>query len=139
MPSTVLLAVLLAVGCGLLAAACGSATGGEGTDPGPYTVTNLVVGGQVVEPVTARVEIDRTFGDLTIDTDCGTTLGAVALRHDGRAAVSLPGGSVRPCEPATRTGVDTLVAALERTSAWSESASAIVFSNDDHDVVTIRR
>ncbi|MFV0258029.1 MAG: hypothetical protein ACK5PP_06235 [Acidimicrobiales bacterium] len=124
-------------GC-LLLSGCGTAGGTDAAAPDAYTVTNLVVHGQTVEPVTALIEIDRTYGDLVIDTDCGTALGAVALHDDGRAAVSLPGGSDRPCDPATRTGVDTLIAALERTATWSESASAIVFSNADRDVITIR-
>ena len=151
-------ALLLCVaGLLVLAPACGSsgsadtgtgtsAAAGGGAGPtvapealgGAYTVSGLRVGG-ADQPLTSqpKVVIDTSFGGFTLDTACGEMLGAYTLRSDGRAGVTLPGGTVGNCPAAARALHDQVVATLGGVSTWSQNGTTLVLATPSGDQLTL--
>lgn len=145
----------------VLAAGCGSSEEEADGPTGPtvattelggtYQLTQLQVDGDEVAIDAIEVgdgldvTIDAAFGGLRLDTACGVLLGSFSLAEDGRAGVTIAGGSTIDCSAAARGQQDELVSALGRIDAWSAEGDAtplvsgIDLASSADDLIILRR
>jgi heat shock protein HslJ len=97
---------------------------------GAFTLASLTVGGSgqpLAVPV--HVELDPVHGQLTIDTGCNTKLGSFSLLDDGRAGVTVAGGTELPCTAGPGRQEARLLAVLAEVSSWRESGAGLVLQS----------
>ncbi|MGF1595901.1 MAG: hypothetical protein ACFCVK_03070 [Acidimicrobiales bacterium] len=124
-----------------LSAAC-APTGGAGplTAPEPggrYTLVDPAADA-AGPPDPVIVELDDEFGSLRIDAGCGTLLGAFSLLPDGRAGVTVAGGSVSDCEPGLARRQNELVDDLATVEAWDGDGDELRLEGGDATLVLRR-
>lgn len=138
----------LAVACGSddPADAAGSGSGLTGQRvadqrlEGSWRVSSIVDDGEETTAAsTVLIELDTTFGDVAVDSSCGSDLGAFSLFDDGRAGFSLTGGSQRDCDAASGAEREQLVTVLTDVTGWKETAAGLRFTTPSGDQVDLTR
>lgn len=93
---------------------------------GLFTVTTIELDGQTESPVEPIVfEIDANFGDLAIDTTCGTLLGSFSFFDDGSAGITIAGRSVNPCSDEAEDQMERLLTILGQVTAWTADDTTV--------------
>ena len=137
----------LALVLALFVSACGTDGTGESTGPtvadrrfgGLFTLTALTIDGQDEAPLEPIVfEIDAEFGSLAIDTACGTLLGSFSFFDDGRAGITIAGGSQQSCGADVEAQTGRLLAALGRIDAWSTSGVGFNLQSPMDDMLSLK-
>ncbi len=106
---------------------------------GLFTVTEILLGGRSEAPVEPIVfEIDTEFGDLSIDTACGTLLGSFTFLEDGGAGITIAGRSRPPCSAEAEAQTGRLLEILERVDGWRSDADSLTLLGPGGDQVTMR-
>ncbi len=90
-------------------------------------------------PVGAAFEFEAEFGALTIETECGRLLGSFSLLDDGRAGITVAGGSSRDCSADAEQQQSALLGALGRVDAWSVTDGGLDLLSSDGDLVGLVR
>lgn len=140
----------LAVAAPLLAgltAGCGSVSGpapdvavADARLGGSYTVASMTVDEQSETPVVpVTFQIDADYGELVVDTGCNTLLGSFSLLGDGRAGVTLAGGSSLSCTDTAQQQESTLLATLAGVDSWSETAAGLALHAPGGDEIVLAR
>ncbi|MCP4223542.1 MAG: META domain-containing protein [Actinomycetia bacterium] len=106
---------------------------------GLFNVTDLQVEGRPEPPVEPIVfEIDAEFGDLSIDTACGTLLGSFTFFDDGGAGITIAGRVQRPsCSGEAEAQTGRLLEILNRVDGWRADASSLDLFSADGDQITL--
>jgi hypothetical protein len=93
---------------------------------GSFSVTTIELDGQSEPPVEPMVvEIDATFGDLTIDTTCGSLLGSFSFFDDGRAGITIAGRSNETCSDEAEAQIERLLTVLGRVTRWTADENMV--------------
>lgn len=107
---------------------------------GVFTLDEFVIEGEAAPLTgTTAVTLDAQFGEIAVSSACGTRLGAFSLLPDGRAGVTIAGGSTRECGDAAAAQEVALTAALSRVDAWEESDSTLVLLSSAEDQLRLVR
>lgn len=130
----------------LFAQACGAA--GEDLPPGPtvadarfggtFVLGAMSVGGDQQEPEgPIEFDIDAEFGALSITGPCGTSLGSFSFFDDGRAGVTISGGSRANCSARAEDQREDLLAVLGRISEWTETTAGFELRSAEADSLAL--
>lgn len=143
----------LALSVAVVVGGCGtddSSTGPTVVDAdlgGRYDLDELVLGeadetgDSPLDPAGTPVafDLEAEFGALTIETDCGRLLGSFSLLEDGRAGVTVAGGSSRDCSAEAERHQLALLGALGRVDAWSVTDRGLDLMSSDGDLIGLVR
>lgn len=130
----------------VLLAACGAADDGDGADGGEITgptVADLRFDGRydlrslradgddAAVPSPTVFDIDAEFGALEILAGCGRLLGSFSLLPDGRAGLTIAGGSNGDCSASEAAFDQRLRAAAAAITTWTEGADGRLDLSDE--------
>lgn len=106
---------------------------------GEYVLVRLEPGDASSPAGPVVFQIDAEHGELRIDSGCGLLLGSYSLLDDGRAGLTIAGGSRRGCTPADEARERVLIDAVGRIERWSETESGLAFESPAGDVIELAR
>ena len=91
---------------------------------GQWTLTRLVDDDTRVDLGNSSILIDISSAEssIRINTPCHWLYGSFTFLDDGTASFTVPGSSTNDCRPADERVEDSLRAALEQVSSWTEAA-----------------
>lgn len=86
---------------------------------GDWQITEVEIDDLQIELVQRpALQIDASFGALTVLPGCNTHFGSFTLGEDGTASFSVIGGSELTCEP-LRAQEEAVLAVLDDVTAWT--------------------
>ncbi len=83
--------------------------------------------------------LDAEFGELRIDTACGSLLGSFTALDDGTAGMTVAGGIGRSCGDEAAEQQRALIEALSRVDTWRDGEAGIVLTSPVGDEVVLGR